>query len=194
MSERADAAHNRQRVLTAAAALFARKDPRVVTMDELAREAGVGRATLYRRYPTISAVAVALLDDHERQLQEDLISGPPPLGPGAPPARRLAAFYGRMVDLLEHHGRLVLGAEVGNARFSTGAYGFWRAHVLALAREAGAADAEALADALLAPVAPDVYLHQRENGLDVERITAALGVLAQVLDAAESGAAGADDQ
>ena len=37
-----------------------------------------------------------------------------------------------MVGLLDRHVDLALGAEVGGARFSTGAYGFWAAHVRAL--------------------------------------------------------------
>ncbi|MEV4621160.1 helix-turn-helix domain-containing protein [Asanoa sp. NPDC049573] len=48
-SERADAARNRERVLAAAAELFASRGPQNVTMDDIAKAAGVGRATLYRR-------------------------------------------------------------------------------------------------------------------------------------------------
>src|SRR5882724_3967062 len=108
--ERADAARNRARVLEVADQLFSNGDPRSVTMDEIARAAGVGRATLYRRYPDPGAVAVALLDEHERALQEKLIFGEPPLGPGDTPAARLAAFYEAMTDLLDKHLHLHLGA------------------------------------------------------------------------------------
>ncbi|MDV9202687.1 helix-turn-helix domain-containing protein, partial [Streptomyces sp. Wh19] len=66
--ERADAARNRAKVLAAANRLFAAGDPRSVTMDAVAREAGVGRGTLYRRYPDIPSIATALLDEHERSL------------------------------------------------------------------------------------------------------------------------------
>src|ERR1044072_1576366 len=93
-TERADAGRNRQRVLDAAARLFTDRDPRSVTMDDVAKQAGVGRATLYRRYPSIGAIAEALLDQHERELQGRIISGPPPLGPRVAPADRLAEFYG----------------------------------------------------------------------------------------------------
>nr|WP_255559554.1 TetR/AcrR family transcriptional regulator [Mumia sp. zg.B17] len=54
-------------------------------MNDIARAAGVGRGTLYRRYPDRASIATALLDEHERRLQEALLSGPPPLGPGARP-------------------------------------------------------------------------------------------------------------
>ncbi|UGT62823.1 TetR/AcrR family transcriptional regulator [Nocardia asteroides] len=179
VAERADAARNRARVLTAAGQLFTTRDPRTVTMDDIARAAGVGRGTLYRRYPDIAAIATALLDEHERDLQEKLLRGAPPLGPGAPPTERLAAFYAAMVELLEHHADLVLGTESGGARFDTGAYGFWSAHVRALLAEAGVREPEALVDVLLAPLAAEVYRYQRARGMSPEAIVAALTTLAR---------------
>ncbi|WP_406529781.1 TetR/AcrR family transcriptional regulator [Streptomyces sp. I8-5] len=177
--ERADAARNRAKVLAAANRLFAAGDPRSVTMDAVAREAGVGRGTLYRRYPDIPSIATALLDEHERSLQEKLLGGEPPLGPGAPPARRLAAFYAAMTDLLEQHIHLTLGAESGSARFATGAYGFWRAHVRMLVKEAGAPGPDALSDILLAPLEPELFAYQRGRGRGVQEIKSALETLAE---------------
>ncbi|MFE7560654.1 TetR/AcrR family transcriptional regulator [Kitasatospora sp. NPDC057500] len=184
--ERADAARNRAKVLAAAERLFTEGDPTAVTMDDIARAAGIGRGTLYRRYPDRASIARALLDEHERALQERLLRGAPPLGPGgggdgadgATPAERLAAFYAAMVELLEAHVHLVLGAETGAARYRTGAYAFWRLHVAHLAREAGQPDPEVLADQLLAPLAPELFRHQREAGLTPARIAAGLAVLA----------------
>jgi AcrR family transcriptional regulator len=180
-AERADAGRNRRRVLAAAAELFADRDPRSVTMDDVAKQAGVGRATLYRRYPSIGAIAEALLDEHERELQERIISGPPPLGPGAVPSERLAAFYGAMVRLLQTHASLLLASEVGQARFETGAYRFWRLHLRHLARESGVADAGAIAELLLAPLAPEVFLEQRRLGASLRAIERSLARLARVL-------------
>jgi AcrR family transcriptional regulator len=183
--ERADAARNRVKVLGAAAELFATRDPRTVTMDDIAKAAGVGRGTLYRRYPDTNSVAVALLDEHERALQAKLLSGPPPLGPGAPAAQRLAAFYAAMVELLDAHAHLVLGAEIGGARFATGAYGFWYAHVRALLSAAGIREPDAMVDPLLAPLAAEVYRQQRERGLTSGQITSALRVIAETVLGAE---------
>ncbi|MEV4415161.1 helix-turn-helix domain-containing protein [Catellatospora sp. NPDC049609] len=181
--ERADAARNRALILEAAASLFAERSPQDVTMDDIAKKAGVGRGTLYRRYPDRASIAVALLDEHERELQGRLLRGEPPLGPGAPPAQRLAAFYAAMVRLLEDHSHLVLGSEVGRSRFETGAYGFWRAHVRTILAAAQTPDPEALVDVLLAPLAPEVYDYQRRVlGLDPKQITQALDRLAAILD------------
>lgn len=178
--ERADAARNRAKILAAAQELFANRDPRTVTMDDIARTAGVGRATLYRRYPDPGSVALALLDEHERQLQAELIYGAPPLGPGGTPVERLAAFYAAMIDLLDRHLHLALGAETGESRHNTGAYGFWRVHVRSLIEQAGLPNPNALIDILLAPLAPDVYQAQRtRHGLSKRQVVDALGLLAR---------------
>ncbi|MER7134848.1 TetR/AcrR family transcriptional regulator, partial [Streptosporangium saharense] len=78
--ERADAARNRARILEAAGRLFAAKGAPNVTMEDIAKAAGVGRGTLYRRYPDRAAIATAMLDEHEKALQRELIGGEPPLG------------------------------------------------------------------------------------------------------------------
>ncbi|GAA5126038.1 TetR/AcrR family transcriptional regulator [Pseudonocardia adelaidensis] len=179
-AERADAARNRARVLAAAAELFrSREDPRAVTMDDVARAARVGRATLYRRYPDVVSIAEALLGEHERELQERLMRGAPPLGPGAPPAERLAAFYAAMVEHLDRHLPLLLAIDAGAARFAAGSYGFWRAHVRSLLVEAAVPAPDALVDALLAPLAAEVFRHQRSNGMTPAQIADALGHLAR---------------
>ena len=100
--ERADAARNRVKVLAAAEELFARHGPDCVSMEAIAAAAGVGKGTLFRRFGDRAGLARALLDDRERRLQDDMIRGEPPLGPGAPPCERLIAF-GRLL------GRLVPG-------------------------------------------------------------------------------------
>jgi AcrR family transcriptional regulator len=181
VSERADAARNRARVLAAAAELFTTRDPRTVTMDDIAKAAGVGRATVYRRYPDTGSIAVALLDEHERALQERLLRGEPPFGPGAPPASRLAAFYAAMIELLDAHADLALGTETGGARFATGVYGFWSTHVHSLLVEAGIAQPDVMVDVLLAPLAAEVYVHQRARGLTSVQITDALDRLAHAV-------------
>jgi AcrR family transcriptional regulator len=90
--ERADAARNRVRVLTAAERLFSLHGVAAVTMDDVAAAAGVGKGTLYRRFGDKGGLAVALLDSREQALQQQILTGQPALGPGAPPAARLASF------------------------------------------------------------------------------------------------------
>jgi AcrR family transcriptional regulator len=180
--ERADAARNRARVLDAAARLLA-ADPAGTTMEQIARAAGVGKGTLYRRYPDRTAIAVALLDEHERDLQARLLAGPAPPGPGAPPAARLAAFYAAFVEHLEAHGHLARAVEHGAERLRTGAHDAWRQHVAMLVREAGLpGDANVLAEPLLAPLDPELYAFQRQQlGRSPAELVAALEAVARIL-------------
>src|SRR5215467_7279788 len=57
---RADAERNRQRIMRAAAAVFAERGLQA-SLDEVARRAGVGVGTVYRRFPTKEAIAGAVL-------------------------------------------------------------------------------------------------------------------------------------
>jgi AcrR family transcriptional regulator len=66
---RADAEHNRERIVEAAQALFAERGIDV-TMEEVARRAGVGVATLYRRYPTRADLLAGAFEDKMRIFAE----------------------------------------------------------------------------------------------------------------------------
>ena len=59
---RADAARNAERIVRAARAAYAEFGPDV-PMDVIARQAGVGERTLYRRYPTKGELARAVIDE-----------------------------------------------------------------------------------------------------------------------------------
>ena len=60
---RRDAEANRGRILAAAAEAFAELGLEV-PVDEIARRAGVGMGTLYRRFPTKSALVEAIFEEH----------------------------------------------------------------------------------------------------------------------------------
>ena len=92
--ERADAARNRVHLLTTARQMLAEQGAARLTMDGLAERAGLGKGTVFRRFGTRAGIFQALLDDDERAFQQQVLSGPPPLGPGAAPLERLIA-YGR---------------------------------------------------------------------------------------------------
>ncbi|MFD9664048.1 TetR/AcrR family transcriptional regulator, partial [Rhodococcus sp. NPDC059968] len=66
---RRDAAENRQRLLDAAATVFSARGLDV-GVDEIARVAGVGIGTLYRRFPTKDA----LISELVRQVLEDFVA------------------------------------------------------------------------------------------------------------------------
>src|SRR5215472_12039835 len=153
--ERADAARNRAAVLQAAAGLFAEHGVTAVSMDQVAAAAGVGKGTIFRRFGDKSGLAVALLDARERELQEAILHGPPPLGPGADPPARLAAFAGAYLDYLLEHLDLVRMSETAapGARYRIGAYRFWHRHAAILL--AGTPDPDYAAHAFLAALAAE---------------------------------------
>ncbi|MDS0136929.1 MULTISPECIES: helix-turn-helix domain-containing protein [unclassified Amycolatopsis] len=163
--ERADAARNRIRVLEAAEKLFAERGVDAVTMDDVAGAAGVGKGTLYRRFGDKGGLAMALLDERERELQERIITGPPPLGPGAEPADRVGAFIEAYLELLDRQLDLVLLSETATtgARFRTGAHALWRRHCRHLLEAGGAEDAEIAADVLLAALSAEQVRHWRQE-------------------------------
>jgi hypothetical protein len=84
-----------------------------------------------------------------------------------------------MIGFLDRHLPLVLAVDTGSARFEVGAYGFWRAHVRSLLVEAGVPGPDALVDALLAPLAAEVFRHQRMSGVTPAQVADALAHLAR---------------
>ncbi|TMR91412.1 TetR/AcrR family transcriptional regulator [Nonomuraea basaltis] len=181
--ERADAARNREKVLAAAAGLFAEKGVEAVSMDAIAAEAGVGKGTLFRRFGDKSGLAVALLDARERDLQQRILSGPPPLGPGASAPERLTAFVAAYLRYLFDHLDLVRMSETASpgARYRIGAYRFWHRHVAILLAEARpGADADVLSHALLAALGAEAAgVLRDEYGQD--RAVDGITTLAQAL-------------
>lgn len=172
--ERSDAARNRRLLLDAAAELVAEQGAPTVTMDAVARRAGVGKGTVFRRFGSRAGLMQALLDHTERDLQAGYISGPPPLGPGAPPVERLVAFGRAMLGQVETHGEVLCAAValVKGARYEAAPYLASVTHVTALLRAEGHTEnLRLLADTLLAPLDAALVLHQmRTLNLPLEQI------------------------
>jgi AcrR family transcriptional regulator len=176
--ERTDAARNRAAVLAAAARLFAEHGVEAVSMDQLAAAAGVGKGTLFRRFGDKSGLATALLDTKERELQEAILHGPPPLGLGAPANERLVAFLDAYLTYLLENLALIRMSETAapGARYRIGAYRFWHRHTAILL--AATPDPEYLAHALLAALAAE-HIAALLPDLGEERIRAGLVDLAR---------------
>jgi AcrR family transcriptional regulator len=65
---RADARRNLERVLDAAAEVFAASGPDA-SIDEIARLAGVGHGTVFRRFPTKDDLMYAVVERHVSQMR-----------------------------------------------------------------------------------------------------------------------------
>lgn len=90
---RADARRNRDRLLEAAVRAFAQGAPGV-TLDSIAKEAGVGIGTLYRHFPTREA----LVDAAYRNELARLCDAAAELLDRLPPDEALRAWMDRFVD------------------------------------------------------------------------------------------------
>jgi AcrR family transcriptional regulator len=169
--ERADAARNRQRLLSTARELLAEAGPGDLTMDRLAERSGLGKGTVFRRFGTRAGIFQALLDDNERALQQEILSGPPPLGPGAPPVDRLIAYGAARVRFLADNQDIaraaVEGRQVDGRRPPTS-----QLHIRVLLRELDlpGADADVLAGQLTSALEGPL-LFQRFDGAEEDRST-----------------------
>ena len=169
--ERSDAARNRERVLATAALLLEQVGPDCVTMDAVAAAAGVGKGTLFRRFESREGLMGALLNRSETQWQAAVLSGPPPLGPGAEPWDRLMAFGRTRLETTLLHADLIRNAGRSGTR-SFAAYSFAIMHVRYLLQELGTdGDLPMLAAALLAPLElPIIDQQVRVDGFPVDRV------------------------
>jgi AcrR family transcriptional regulator len=171
--ERADAARNRDALLAAADELIAQCGVESVTMDAVAARAGVGKGTVFRRFESREGLMAAVLNRSETAFQAAVISGPPPLGPGAHPMERLTAFGHDRLELNLLHSALITAAGRAGAR-SYAAVSFTAMHVRHLLGELGVSgDLTTLATALLAPLEVPILLQQVQiEGMDVTRLRA----------------------
>lgn len=154
---RADAQHNRARILEAAKKMVKKRGLDGLCMDELAALAGVGKGTLYRRFADKTALLHALLDEDERELQEEV-------------RREFARYAADLPMLLEklhafvvEHAPVLAAAEAsarGDARYTCAPYA-WRHALIAQLLERtgpGGAAAEHLADVLLSSMSGELVL------------------------------------
>jgi AcrR family transcriptional regulator len=162
--ERRDAARNRERLLDAAKELVERCGPRAVTMDAVASAAGVGKGTVFRRFHSREGLMAAVLDHSETEWQAQVLSGPPPLGPGADAWDRLLAFGRTRLETTILHAELIREADRSGGS-ATGAQAFATTHVRYLLGQLGVdGNMTILATALLAPL----LLPIREQQVDLE--------------------------
>jgi AcrR family transcriptional regulator len=166
--ERADAARNRRHLLATARTMLAEQGADKLTMDGLAERAGLGKGTVFRRFGTRAGIFQALLDDGERDLQERVLSGPPPLGPGAPPLDRLIAYGRARTDFLIGHREIARGALDGKEPIpALTVTPLSRMHIRYLLRELGLAgtDVDVLAVQLTAALDGPLllYLSSRDD-------------------------------
>jgi AcrR family transcriptional regulator len=114
--ERADAARNRRAILDAADDLFASAEaPASVSMDDIARVAGVGKGTLFRRFGDRSNLIRQVYAARISPVRAQIESGPPPLGPATPPLERIGAIIDAIARLKLDNLHLMTALEGGTS-------------------------------------------------------------------------------
>jgi AcrR family transcriptional regulator len=175
--ERADAARNRRHLLATARAMLAEQGADRLTMDALAERAGLGKGTVFRRFGTRAGIFQALLDDDEHDFQQQVISGPPPLGPGAPPLDRLIAYGRARTGFMTGH-RVIARAALDGREHAPGGQQtpISRVHIryLLQALRLGAVDLDVLALQLTAALDAPLLLYL-SGAADAPEITDRLG-------------------
>jgi AcrR family transcriptional regulator len=160
--ERSDAARNRQVLLATAREMLAELGADKITMDALAERAGVGKGTVFRRFGTRAGIFQALLDDDEHDFQERVLSGPPPLGPGAAPLDRLIAYGQARISFLTGRREIARNALDGSQPVPAGPQTpMSRVHIryLLLETRLGAVDVDMLALQLTAALDGPLLLY-----------------------------------
>jgi AcrR family transcriptional regulator len=178
--ERADAARNRRAILEAARKLLAKRPIGDICMDELAKVAGVGKGTLYRRFADRASLCRALLHDDATELQTRVLSGFE-LGAGSPWLMRLDRLLDALFDFVVDHAALLSEA----AAFERGPFGrmghpahVWQRQEIALyldrAARAGELPAaprpEVTADLVLGALDPDLVRWHLDQGRTVAEL------------------------
>ncbi len=150
-TERVDAVRNRRAILDATAKLLAERRAGSVSIEQIAAAAGVGKGTVFHRFGSRAGLLRELVMNRAETLRRGVVSGEPPLGPGAPARERLLAFFAAWADFAIDNFELY-------AAYSTTTpdpqaedfHAFWFRHIADLLRELrpGIVDAELQAQLL----------------------------------------------
>ena len=185
--ERRDAMEHRQRILQVAQHLFALHGVNAVSMHQIAKAAGIGQGTLYRRYAHKGDLCMDLLRERHETLAKDIMMLLEKTRK-SPVLERLEGVLAQCINLLEEQGALLESVALtemqemfcadGPPSFQDIPSYFWLhelfAGLLAEAVERGELDDLDItftADAILATLNPMFYrLQRQERGLSPERI------------------------
>jgi AcrR family transcriptional regulator len=162
---RSDARRNRERLLEVARAAFA-ADGLSVSLDEIARRAGVGPGTLYRHFPAKEALFEAVLQDRLQSLADEAGE----LSDAPDPGAALLGFIDRLVAEAALKRDLVdalasADAELGAGLAETGAQiRGGMCDLLARAQASGAIREDIGVDDLMTIVASMMFALRRRPG------------------------------
>ena len=192
VAERADAARNRQAILRATEDLLTRLPPEQISMEQVAAAAGVGKGTVFHRFGSRAGLMRALMQERAMTLQEAVVNGPPPLGPGAPARERLVAFVDGVIEVVSRNKGLLAALDHAEAVVQAKLpdddppplHALWHRHIADLLHEARPTlDADLLAHLFLASLHSDAIQRLLATDDGADRVAAGLRtLLTAVLD------------
>jgi AcrR family transcriptional regulator len=173
---RADAIKNRHALLETARRLFVEQGVELVTMTHIAESAGVGKGTLYRHFENKTALCMALLDDDQRNLQQQTLQR---LAQTDTPAEKLIWFVRAVVDFVARNEAIIAvgdGNILTDATTHTSAHWWWWQTIYGLLRQTGLqADLPYLSDMFYALLdARLIYFQRHVRGYSSARIAKGL--------------------
>ncbi|GAB4512374.1 MAG: TetR/AcrR family transcriptional regulator [Anaerolineae bacterium] len=166
---RADAVKNREILLETASRLFEQHGVEMVSMTQIAQEAGVGKGTLYRHFSSKNELCHALLDQEMRELQETTLlrlrTPHDPEGILCWFLEEIAAFVDRNNELLRTESEQVSALEFP-------AHLWWRQTIRGLLARLGVGgDLDYAADVFYVLLdAQTIYFQRQSLGYDRQRI------------------------
>jgi AcrR family transcriptional regulator len=125
---------------------------------------------VFRRFGTRAGIFQALLDEDERAFQEQVLSGPPPLGPGADPVDRLIAYGSARIGFLIEHREIARATLDGSQPVPAGSQSpLSRVHIRVLLGQLdlGPADLDTLAIQLTAALDGPLLLYLSASDLGI---------------------------
>ncbi|ULO05300.1 TetR/AcrR family transcriptional regulator [Paenibacillus sp. 19GGS1-52] len=173
-----------ERILDAARQLFLENGLEAVSMHRIAKKAGIGQASLYRRFTDIGEICSVLLRDNSERFLNGMEQEIQLTSEDLPAFERLQSSIERVVDFLEQHAELLnlIKTEfTGKKQLTQFEHPFFqRLNVIlfqllqqvAARAESIPIDPQFVATALVSVLSPDLYLFQKKvHGRSKEQIT-----------------------
>lgn len=168
---RADAIRNRRLLLDTALRLFQEQGVEAVTMSAIAKEADVGKGTLYRHFTDKADLCHALLDEDMREFQAETLRY---LRSSGDALGNLRWFIEKTAQYVIEHSELLLEAAHHSGADMMGhpAHMWWRQTIVGLmARLPIAGDTSYIADVLYVMLdVQTIRFQMRGLGYDVQRV------------------------
>jgi len=181
--ERRDAVENRQLILQTAHELFNEYGVQPVSMHQIAKTAGIGQATLYRKYAHKGDLCMDMLHEYGIKLMDEM-NDYLERNRNQPASERLAGIVGYWIDAIEEKAELLIATESkmkcendrGNF-FQSPIYRFSKEKMSELLTEIVGDtpqpffDPDIAAHAIICSLSPGGYFHiKQEKGYTTEQI------------------------